>query len=134
MSVATVIASRAMISFETARHILFQRHAAQLIAGNANCLMRGWALEVNTCIYFHSWNISLTNNPANVGVQNALPYYIFLISLRRIFCFIKIATPHAGLPGFSASAICSMGHVFGNFIKRLIHLSRTVSSSSNARN
>ena len=31
MSVATVIASRAMIPFETARQFLFQRHAAQLV-------------------------------------------------------------------------------------------------------
>ena len=34
MSVATVIASSAMISFETARQFAFQRNAAQLVAGS----------------------------------------------------------------------------------------------------
>ena len=46
MSVPTVMASRAMISFETARQFLFQGHAAQLETGNSNCLMHGWAVEV----------------------------------------------------------------------------------------
>ena len=46
MSVATVIATRAMISFEIPRQFLFQRQAAQLGAGNANCLMQEWTLEV----------------------------------------------------------------------------------------
>ena len=51
LSIATVIASRAMIPFKTTRPFLFQRHAAQLVAGNANCFMQGRVIKVYTCVY-----------------------------------------------------------------------------------
>ena len=48
MSIASVLAPRAMIHFGTARLFLFQRHAAQLVAGCSRCFMQGWAIEVQT--------------------------------------------------------------------------------------
>lgn len=46
MSIITVIASRAMIPFETASQFLFQLYATQLVTGKAECLTQGRAFEV----------------------------------------------------------------------------------------
>ena len=69
--------------------------------------------------------------PCNlIHTANALPLYIFLISLWRIPGFANIAVPPAGLPGFSASAICSTGHVHGMFCPGRIHVSVNTQTSA----
>ena len=46
LSLFVTIPFRSMAAFATARYILFQRHAALLITGNAACLLSGWRVPV----------------------------------------------------------------------------------------